>query len=319
MTVLTFPSSPTLGQTYDAPNGLQYVYDGVKWVVETISSPSEAVTNSTQDRVAPMFVEGEHDGITFTYDAGTNTMSATVTSTVGTLLSNNNHEFSLENDGTVTLDGEPFTSFSGDYTDLANKPTLSLVATSNSYNDLSNKPSLFSGSYSDLTNKPTIPADISDLTDTQNLLGGGATPGAIAQGAYEVSVDSAGVVRFPGPITQGFQAYTNCPAGADTVVYTTTESLRHAVKLFAIVEGLTDGGDPNFDTQACDIIAVKGYNNDIVHVTTYGVTYTGATAIATFDGRWNATTSKIEITCSPVSVTNLVYVSVHAIEMISVD
>lgn len=35
--------------------------------------------------------------------------------------------------------------------------------------------SSFSGSYNDLTDKPTIPADISDLTDTQSLLGGTLT------------------------------------------------------------------------------------------------------------------------------------------------
>jgi hypothetical protein len=35
----------------------------------------------------------------------------------------------------------------------------------------------FSGSYTDLTNKPTIPADVSDLTDTRNLLGGGSALG----------------------------------------------------------------------------------------------------------------------------------------------
>jgi len=34
--------------------------------------------------------------------------------------------------------------------------------------------SVFSGSYNDLTNKPTIPTDVSQLTDTTNLLSGGA-------------------------------------------------------------------------------------------------------------------------------------------------
>jgi hypothetical protein len=51
---------------------------------------------------------------------------------------------------------------------------LSVVAESGDYDDLSNKPVLFSGSYIDLTNKPIIPADISDLTDTQNLLTSGS-------------------------------------------------------------------------------------------------------------------------------------------------
>lgn len=80
MTVLTFPSSPTVGQVYNADNGVRYVYDGVKWVVETTTSTSEAVTNSTQDRVAPMFVDGDHNGISFTYNAATNALTATVTS-----------------------------------------------------------------------------------------------------------------------------------------------------------------------------------------------------------------------------------------------
>jgi hypothetical protein len=62
---------------------------------------------------------------------------------------------------------------SGSYTDLTNKPTLF----SGSYNDLTDRPSLFSGSYTDLTNKPTIPTDISQLTDTQGLLGQGGGGG----------------------------------------------------------------------------------------------------------------------------------------------
>jgi hypothetical protein len=52
---------------------------------------------------------------------------------------------------------------------IRNKPELF----SGSYNDLTNKPNLFSGSYLDLSNKPTIPTDISNLTDTTNLLSGG--------------------------------------------------------------------------------------------------------------------------------------------------
>lgn len=124
MTVLTFPSSPTLGQTYDAPNGLQYVYDGVKWVVETTSSTSEAVTNSTQDRVAPMFVDGDNTGITFAYNAETNTISASVTAVNGDSLVNGVHTFTLESDGTLSLDGDPFTSTSDRLTNGLNEAIL---------------------------------------------------------------------------------------------------------------------------------------------------------------------------------------------------
>jgi hypothetical protein len=52
-------------------------------------------------------------------------------------------------------------SFSGDYADLTNAPDLSVYAL---------KTELFSKDYADLTNTPTIPADVSDLTDTNNLL-----------------------------------------------------------------------------------------------------------------------------------------------------
>ena len=70
--------------------------------------------------------------------------------------------------------------FSGDYDDLTNKPILFSGAYadltgkpalfSGSYTDLTNKPTLFDGAYSSLTGTPTIPADVSDLTDTTNLL-----------------------------------------------------------------------------------------------------------------------------------------------------
>lgn len=56
-------------------------------------------------------------------------------------------------------------------------PALATVATTGDFNDLINKPQFadgFSGSYNDLTNKPNIPDDISDLTDTTNLLFSGS-------------------------------------------------------------------------------------------------------------------------------------------------
>ena len=105
MTVLTFPSNPIEGQVYNALNGIRYVYDGVKWVVETTTSTSEAVTNSTQDRVAPMFVDGDNTGISFTYNAATNTMSAAVTAVNGNRLINGNNEAVLGTDGTLTVPG----------------------------------------------------------------------------------------------------------------------------------------------------------------------------------------------------------------------
>jgi hypothetical protein len=84
MTVLTFPTNPTLGQVYDAPNQIQYVFDGVKWTVETIASTSLAVTNSVQDRIAPLFVNGVHNGISATYNTVSNQLSLTLSIDGGT-------------------------------------------------------------------------------------------------------------------------------------------------------------------------------------------------------------------------------------------
>jgi hypothetical protein len=77
---------------------------------------------------------------------------------------------------------------------ITGKPTFATVATTGSYADLTNKltslseltndagfitlsdiPAGFSGNYADLIGAPTIPADISDLTDTNGLLGGGSS------------------------------------------------------------------------------------------------------------------------------------------------
>ena len=103
MTVLTFPSNPTLGQRYNAPNEIQYVFDGVKWIVETVASTSAAVTNSVQDRVAPMFVDGDNTGITFTYNAETNVISAEVTAVNGNQLVNGDYALELDTNGILNL------------------------------------------------------------------------------------------------------------------------------------------------------------------------------------------------------------------------
>ena len=67
----------------------------------------------------------------------------------------------------LSIDGSGLvTAFSGSYNDLTNLPTLFDGA----YSSLTGTPSLFSGAYADLTGAPTIPADVSDLTDTTNLL-----------------------------------------------------------------------------------------------------------------------------------------------------
>ena len=86
-------------------------------------------------------------------------------------------------DGTANVTISGGSNFSGSYNDLTNKPSLF----SGSYTDLTNKPSLFSGAYADLSGKPTIATDVSQLTDTQGLLGSGG-------GSYTLPTASTSVL-----------------------------------------------------------------------------------------------------------------------------
>lgn len=78
---------------------------------------------------------------------------------------------SINDSGVVSVTVSGVTS----YNDLTDTPDLSvyqLAATAfdGAYSSLTGLPTLFSGAYADLTGTPTIPADVSDLTDTTNLL-----------------------------------------------------------------------------------------------------------------------------------------------------
>ena len=93
-----------------------------------------------------------------------------------------------------------FTTFSGSWADLTNKPTLfsgSYLALTNkpslfsgNYEDLIGKPTLFNGNYSSLTNRPSIPTDVNQLTDVDSLLGGGGIGSAIIDGGTAVNQDN---------------------------------------------------------------------------------------------------------------------------------
>ncbi len=110
----------------------------------------------------------------------------------------------------------------------------------------------------------------------------------------------------------------SCPPTVDTVIYTSSSQHKHALRLFVMAQGRTDTSAV-WETQACDVIAVRGYTNDIISVSVYGLTYSSDAPLATFDGRWNSTTNRIEIICRPTSETYLVQVSSQVIEMKSND
>jgi hypothetical protein len=85
----------------------------------------------------------------------------------------------IDSQGVLTATGTSIVSLP--WGSITDKPAFATIATTGNYTDLTNKPSFStvatSGNYSDLSGKPTIPADISQLTDTTNLLGGGSSSG----------------------------------------------------------------------------------------------------------------------------------------------
>ena len=109
-------------------------------------------------------------------------------------------------------------------------PDLSGYSTfSGSYADLTNKPTLFSGSYTDLTNKPTIPSTLNDLTDVDAVtnaangkilkyngssweladdLTGGGGGGGIALTDISVTTASAGTAALSYNNVSGVFTYT---------------------------------------------------------------------------------------------------------------
>ena len=103
-------------------------------------------------------------------------------------------------------------------------------AFSGAFNDLTNVPSTLAGygitdavltpaNYTDLTNKPTIPADVSDLTDTGSLLGGGggaSTLGALTD-VTTSGATSGQVLKYDGTQWAPATDVSGGAANADTL------------------------------------------------------------------------------------------------------
>jgi hypothetical protein len=65
----------------------------------------------------------------------------------------------------------------------------------------------FSGDYGDLTNAPTIPTDVNQLTDESGLLGGGGgSSDRLVNGDLEVVLDSSGTLTTPLLLPRTFTA-----------------------------------------------------------------------------------------------------------------
>jgi hypothetical protein len=137
-----------------------------------------------------------------------------------------------------------------------------------------------------------------------------------ANDIYTWSFDSTGKLTSPNDVVQNASGSVTCNAGAPTVIYTATSSGKSTLKLLIQVEGIEVLGQ-QWDTQSCEMVVARGLRNNNVVGSVYGLAYTSASPLATFNAIWNISTSRIEITCTPTSLTFGVEARVTVTEMIT--
>jgi hypothetical protein len=106
--------------------------------------------------------------------------------------------------------------------------------------------------------------------------------------------------------------------GATEVVYTAKRQDLASIKVHATIEGVEDGDATGQHSQACDMMIVRRVTTGgavTVDTVVYGVIYTSSGPLATLDAQWNAVLNRIEITATPTSSTNNIYVKVYATEV----
>ncbi len=139
-------NKPTeFGETYDVvtnkENGLAHApnVSGSVSYSATIDSPSDGFTYTSGDVV---------------------NVTATLTETAGGSQGRKKYTYDPETDQFDWVDDQNSSSFSGDYNDLSNKPTIPTAIT--------NLSQIATRSYNDLQNKPSIPSPINNITSIAN-------------------------------------------------------------------------------------------------------------------------------------------------------
>lgn len=280
MTALTFPSNPQQGDIYQAPNNLQYYFDGVKWVVQTTTTTSQDITNFVQDAVAPVFTNIQGNGITFSYDSNTNTLTADVTGGANT------GNISFVNDDMYDLNGITIEN-----ADLTHGATAAVV----------------------------IPANgSSGAAQLNNTYGSVIITSGAGNVTQQWEFGGDGVLTSPNQATQHDTSSVMCPVGVDTVIYTAPSPWKYTIKLLIQAEGNETQGQ-QWDTQSSEMIVAKSWRNDTVVASVYGVVHTSVDPLVTYSARWNATLSRVEVLARPTSATFNIYVRTFATEIVTSD
>jgi hypothetical protein len=106
--------------------------------------------------------------------------------------------------------------------------------------------------------------------------------------------------------------------GATGVAYTAINPDLASIRAHVTIEGHQDGDTTGNHSQACDMMIVRRVANGgavTVDAMVYGIVYTSTGPLATLNAQWNSGSSRIEITATPVSSTNNVFVKVYATEV----
>jgi hypothetical protein len=131
----------------------------------------------------------------------------------------------------------------------------------------------------------------------------------------ELVLDTTGRISYPGNgVHQQSGTFILAPS-QDTVIYTTAGEYVRAIKIFALIEKFTNG----YESQACEIIATIDQSMNEIYVSVYGITYTGTSPIATFDGRYTLANGNFEITARPVSTIDTLNIRVQVTELNGTD
>jgi hypothetical protein len=316
MTAITFPTDPANDSLYTAPNGCVYIWDGEKWVVNSTIYTGPALENISQDRVAPMFVNGVNTGITFAYNATTNTLTSTVTA--GTSVADFGEGFSLDNaDKIVTnkLYSTNQTQPTQHYRLELDTNGVVILPDQSIINGATLK--TVPGNYAGITAGPASPAGKDEDSWVWVDNNGATIATKYSTDNYQWKFNNTGALSYPNNALQRDTGTVTCLGNASTVVYTGSASYQTTIKLLIQVEGNV-GAAVDWDTQSCEMIIAKSWRANVVASSVYAVVHTSAAPLATFSAEWNALTSRIQVLCATPSA-NSVYVRTFATEITTAD
>jgi len=181
MSLLHFPSNPTVGQQYANANGIVYTWDGVKWLgavtgstISTIGYGTYTVSvNTAGNFVIPAGAIIEHaDGSPAEFPGGT--------------LINGPYRFTLTTSGSITLNGELF--HSGGVIQSSTPPVP--ASTSTLWYDIGSGRSYvyYDGTWVDAAPEPSVPTHISAFT---NDLGYITSTNTLVNGNQSIALDGS--------------------------------------------------------------------------------------------------------------------------------